>query len=83
MIKLNSSDYSNAYILVSETITITGAKVNDATKQRDERKKGVIFKKWARFTECISEISNTQIDNAKNIDVVMSMYNLIKYSDNY
>ena len=81
MIKLNSSDFSDAYILVSETITITGAKVDDATKQTDERNKGVIFKNWARFTECISEISNTQIDNAKNIDVVM--YNLIKYSDNY
>ena len=81
MIKLNSSDYSDAYILVSETITITGAKVDDATKQTDERNKGVIFKNCARFTECISEISNTQIDNAKNIDV--AMYNLIKYSDNY
>ena len=37
----------------------------------------------AQFTDCISEINNTQIDNAKYIDVVISMYNLIEYSDDY
>ena len=35
------------------------------------------------FTNCISEINNTQVDNAKDIDIVMPMYNLIEYSDNY
>ena len=35
------------------------------------------------FNECISEINNTQADNAKDIDVVMPMYNLIEYRDNY
>ena len=35
------------------------------------------------FTECISNVNNTQIDNAKDIDVVMPMYNLIEYGDNY
>ena len=35
------------------------------------------------FTKCISRINNTEIDNAKDIDIVMSMYNLIEYSDNY
>ena len=49
----------------------------------DERNKGVICKNCAPFTNCISEISNTQIDNAKHIDVVMPVYNLIEYSDNY
>ena len=38
---------------------------------------------FAPFTNCISEIDNTQIDNAKDIDIVMPMYNLIEYSDNY
>ena len=42
-----------------------------------------MFKNCAPFTDCISEINNTQIDNAKYIDVVMPMYNLIEYSDNY
>ena len=37
----------------------------------------------AQFTDCISEINNTQIDNAKYIDVVIPMYNLIEYSDDY
>ena len=44
--------------------------------------KQVVFKSCALFTNCISEISITQIDNAKNINVLMSMYNLTKYSDN-
>ena len=34
-------------------------------------------------TICISEINNIQIDNAKDIDIVMPMYNLIVYSNNY
>ena len=44
--------------------------------------KQVVFKSCALFTNCISEINITQIDNAKKINVLMSMYNLIKYSDN-
>ena len=43
----------------------------------------VIFKNYAPFTNCISEINNTQIDNAKDINIKMYMYNLIEYSDNY
>ena len=45
--------------------------------------KGVTFKNCASFTKCISIINNTDIDNAQNIDIVMPMYNLIEYSDNY
>ena len=45
--------------------------------------KGVTFKNYAPFTNCISETSNTQVDNAKDIDIVMPMFNLIEYSDNY
>ena len=45
--------------------------------------KKVIFKNCAPFTDCISEINNTQIDNAKDIDIIMPMDNLIEYSDNY
>ena len=42
-----------------------------------------MFKNCAPFTNCISEINNTQIDNAEYIDLVMLIYNLIEYSDNY
>ena len=45
--------------------------------------KEVVFITWAPFTDCISEINNTQIDNAEDIDVVMAVYNLVEYSDNY
>ena len=45
--------------------------------------KKIIFKNCAPFTNCISEINNTQVDNDKDIDIVMPMYNLIEYSDNY
>ena len=83
MIKSNLCDYNDAYILVTGTITITGAGDNDAGKQANERNNGVIFKNFARFTDCISEINNTQTDNAKDIYVVIPMDNLIEYGDNY
>ena len=52
-------------------------------KRTDVRDKSVTFKNWAPFTKCISRINNTDLDNAQNIDIAMSMYNLIEYSDNY
>ena len=70
-------DYSEAYILVSRTIKITGAGDDDAAKKSNERNKGVMFKNSAPFSDCISEINYTQIDNAKDIDVLILMYNLI------
>ena len=82
MLRSNLCDYADAYILVKGTITITGAGDDDAAKRLDERNKGVIFKNCAPFTKCISRINNTDIDNAKDIDIVMPMYNLIEYSDN-
>ena len=83
MLKSSLCDYSDAYILVKGTITIAGAGDDAAARQADERDNGVIFKNCAPFTNCISEINNTQVDNAKDIDIVMSMYNLIEYSGNY
>ena len=83
MLKSSLCDYSDAYILVKGTITINGRGGDAAARQADERDKGVAFKNFAPFINCISEINNTQIDNAKEIDIVMPMYNLIEYSDNY
>ena len=45
--------------------------------------KEVVFKNCAPFTDCMSEINNTQTDSAKDIDVAMPMYNLIEYNDSY
>ena len=70
-------------MIVKGTITINGRGADAAARQADERDKGVSFKNWVPFINCISEINNTQVDNAKDIDIVMPMYNLIEYSDNY
>ena len=67
------------YILVSGTITVP----NTRTAANPSNRKNTIIKNCVSFTVCISEINNTQIDNAKNIHLVMSMYNLLEYSDNY
>ena len=83
MLRSNLCDYADAYILVNGTITITGAGNDDAAKQLDERNKGVTFKNCVPFVKCVSRINNTEIDNAKDIDIVMPMYNLIEYSNNY
>ena len=83
MLSSNLCDYADAYILVNGRITITGAGADAAARQADERDKGVTFKNCAPFTKCISRINNTDIDNAHDIDIVMPMYNLIEYSNNY
>ena len=83
MLKSSLCDYRDAYILVKGTITINRRGSDATARQADERNKGVSFKNCAPFINCISEINNTQIDNAKDIDIVMPMYNLIEYSDNY
>ena len=82
ILKSSLCDYSDAHILVKGKITIAGAGNDAVARQADERDKGVIFKNCAPFINCISEINNTQIDNAKDIDIIMPMYNLIEYSDN-
>ena len=74
-------DYGDAYILVKGNTTVNNTAPPGAAA--DNTNKKVIFKNCTPFTSCISKINNTQIDNAKYIDIVMSMYNLIKYSDNY
>ena len=81
MLRSSLCDCSDAYILVKGNISVNntaaaGAAVNNVAKK-------VIFKNCAPFINCISKINNTQIDNAEYIDTVMSMYNLIEYSDNY
>ena len=81
MLKSSLCDYSDAYILVKGTISVNNTAADGAAVNNTNKK--VIFKNCAPFTNCISKINNTQIDNAKDIDIVMPMYNLIEYSDNY
>ena len=76
MLRSDLCDYSDAYIVVKETITIVRPK--DA-----KRNKELIFKNNAPFINCISKINDVKIDNAEDLDVLMPMYNLLEYSKNY
>ena len=53
-----------------------GATVNNTNKK-------VIFKNCVPFTNCITEVNNTQVDDAQKIDIVMPTYNFVEYSDAY
>ena len=53
-----------------------GVSANDNAKE-------VVIKNCVPFTDCISEINNTQINNAKNNDAVMPLHNWIEYNVNY
>ena len=74
MLKSSLCDYGDACILVKGTITIVGAGDDAASRQADERKKGVISKNCVPFLNCKSEINNTEIEHVKYIDTVMPMY---------
>ena len=69
-------NFSNACILAKRTISVTDP--NDANYNQK-----LALKNNNPFTSCISKIHNTLIDNAKDIDIIMLMYNLIEYSKNY
>ena len=73
VIKSNLCDYSDAYILVTGDITATGGDANTR----------VAFKNCAPFTKCKTHINDEHVDNADNLDIIMPMYNLIEYSNNY
>ena len=81
MLRSSLCDYRNAYILVKGNITVINTA--DAGATADNTDKKVIFKNCAPFTNCISKINNTEIDNAEYIDIVMPMYSLIEFSNNY
>ena len=70
-------DYSDAYILAKENISTNNAAAADADANNNNNNNNnnnkAIFKNCAPFTDCISEINNTPVDNAKYIDIVMSM----------
>ena len=60
-------------------LTVSNTAAGAATKNWTNMK----IKNYPQFTNCISEINNTQMDSAKNNDLVMPMYSLMEYSDNY
>ena len=70
-------NFRDAYVVVKGDITVEGN--NNANK----RNKNLVFKNNAPFINCITKINGIKIDNAEDLDVVMSMYNLLEYSKNY
>ena len=70
MLKSSLCNYSDAYKLVKRTITISEAGDIDGARQADERNKGVIFKNCTPFTDCVSGMNNTQMDNAHYLNFV-------------
>ena len=60
MLKSGLCYYSVVYILIKGTITIAGKEAKQAARQTDERDQEVKFKTLTLFTDCISEINNTQ-----------------------
>ena len=81
MLRSSLYDYRDTYILVKGTITVTNT-ATQGQKNNGPMKK-VIFKNCAPFTRYIIRINNTQVGDAQYIAVVMPMYNLIRYGDNY
>ena len=69
VIKLNLCDYSNAYILVTGDIKVTGIAADT----------NVAFKNCAPFTRCVTHINDEHVETAENLDIIMPMYNLIEY----
>ena len=73
VIKANLCDYSDPYILVTGNITAAGHDTN--TK--------AAFKSFAPFTRCVTQVNDEHAEAAENLGIIMSMYNLIEYGDNY
>ena len=75
MLRSDLCDFSDPYIVVKGTITVT-----EPDNGKKKKKKAVAFKNNAPFINCISKINGVKIDNAEDLDVVMPTYNLLEYS---
>ena len=77
VLKPNLWDYADAYISIDGTIRAVAALAADVGNTR------LALKNCASFTKCNLEINDEHVDTAENLDIVMPMYNLIEYLDNY
>ena len=77
MVKSRLCDYKSRK---HRTITVENTGTVAALNNRNKK---VIFKNYTPFTECISETNNKEIDQDKNIDILMPIYNLMEYSFSY
>ena len=72
-LKSSLCDYSDAYILVTGDIKVAAGAADT----------NVAFKNCAPFTRCVTHINDEHVETTENLDIIMPMYNLIEYSDNY
>ena len=79
MLRSYLCDYNDAYIVVKTTIDLLTAAANE----NDKAQKNVAFKNNAPFRLCISNFNSKLTENAEDFDIIMPMYNLLKYSPNY
>ena len=77
MLRSDLCDYCDEYIVVKGSINVR------VTANINIEQKHIAFKDDASFKSCITKIDSILIDNAENLDIVMSMYNLLEYSQNY
>ena len=76
MLRSDLYDYSDTYIVVKRAITVV-------RPDNAKRNKATAFKNNAPFINCISKINGIKIGNAEDLDVVMPMYDLLEYGQNY
>ena len=82
MLRSNLCDYSDAYVLVKGTITVTAPGANNGVNNvRDKKNRSLILKNNALFVSCITRIKLNE--DADDLDIVMPMYNLLECSKNY
>ena len=77
MLRSDLCGYSDAYVWVKGKITVT----NPNNNVNFDRK--LTFENNAPFVSCISKINGELVENAEDLDIVMLMYNLLEYSNNY
>ena len=82
MLTASLCDDNDAYILAEGRITVVEQGANASAIAADRNDKEVVFKNCVPFIKCINKINNTEVDNVEDLDIVISMYNLLEYSEN-
>ena len=78
MLRSDLCDFNDAYIVVKGIVTVSADE-----RDRDKMNREVILKNNAPFISCISKINDVLVENAKDLETVIPMYNLLEYSKNY
>ena len=84
ILKTSLCECSNKYILVKVLISVVGVGAKSVAKKTCRKNKDIKLKNCAPFTDYISKINRfIDLDTVKDIDVVIPMSKLMRYSDSY